>query len=268
MEINNEKLNSGIKEIRNIKMTQEEKENILHSILSSPIQKREPIKSPWMNFSFLSNRLSYMAIAICLVLIISGGTFYGSQKNKTGNISSLAKIDTQKQINLPNTPPETVDLEKNTATENTNIANPTKNPTLAILDESNKNAIQGATPIPSGNSGGIVTSSVSAPTTMMSANPSSFITIISPNGGETFNKGEKITVKWQSAYSSNIKFNLIRPDGTKLENQYINNNWNNILNTGEETFTTPNDIPRGQYKLSATVGAEIQDVSDNYFTVK
>ena len=268
MEINNEKLNSGIKEIKNIKMTREEKENILHSILSSPIQKREPIKSPWMNFFFLSNRLSYMAIAICLVLIISGGTFYGSQKNKTRNTSPLAKIDTQKQINLPNTPPETVDLEKNTVTENTNIAGSTKNPTLAILDGSNKNGIQGATPIPSRNSGGTATSSVSAPTAMMSANPTNSINIISPNGGEISNKGDKITVKWQSTYSSNIKFNLIKSDGTKLENQYINNNWNNISNTGEATLNIPNDIPSGQYKLSATIATEIEDISDNLFTVK
>jgi hypothetical protein len=270
-EINDEKLNIGIKKIRNIKMTSQDKENILNNILNSPIQKTEitkPIKSPWVNFSFLSNRLSYLAIAICLVLLIGTGTFYNIQINNERD-QSIAKINTQNLLNFQNTPSISNNLQNDNVVENDN----SNNPSLAIInktDISNENKTDVVYQAPTSSS--IQTS----PTGTLSfgslaTNPDKSITIIYPNGGETFNKGEKITTKWQTKNidpSARVNFNLITINGQSLENKNLIANWSNISNTGEATLTIPNDISSGEYKLSATISAEIKDISDDYFTLK
>lgn len=105
METKNEKLNKGIEEIKNIKMTNEEKGYILNNILntSTPIQK--PIHSPWSFFSFNSNYSPYLRLAVYLILIIGGGEIIiNSQgsKNQDKNFSISPNINLFETTNVPN----------------------------------------------------------------------------------------------------------------------------------------------------------------------
>jgi hypothetical protein len=268
MEQFDEQLNTGIKEIQNIKMTSQDKENILYNILNSPIQKTEipkPIKSPWANLSFLSNRLSYMAIAICLVLIVGLGTFHNVTINREYT-QSITKINSQNLLNVPstpsiaNTPPDKIMIENDNS----------KNQNLAILnktDEINKDKEDLTYPAPT-SMGSPISLTGTMTSSSPSVNPDKSLTIIYPNGGEILKKSEKVTVRLQTTQSVNIEFNLLTTNGMKLENQYINDNWKNISNTNEIILTIPNDIPPGQYKLSATINQGIIDISDNYFIIE
>jgi hypothetical protein len=105
----------------------------------------------------------------------------------------------------------------------------------------------------------------------MNTNPDSSITIISPNGGETYTAGSKMTVKWKTKDVSptlGVWFHLDTIDGKHLDNGDLVSNWSEVLNSGEKTITIPADIPTGQYKLAVTIAMEIEDVSDNFFTIQ
>jgi hypothetical protein len=100
--------------------------------------------------------------------------------------------------------------------------------------------------------------------------PNGSITLFSPNGGETYTAGNQITVKWQTknvAPTAGIWIHLDTADGRHLNNGDLVSSWTDAPNNGEKTVTIPVDIPAGQYKLAVTVGQELEDVSDNYFTI-
>jgi hypothetical protein len=104
----------------------------------------------------------------------------------------------------------------------------------------------------------------------MKTNPNSSITIISPNGGETYNAGEKMIIKWSTkdiSPSLGVWFHLDTIDGKHLDNGDLVSSWTEVLNTGETTLTIPAHIPTGKYKLGVTIAMEIEDVSDNSFTI-
>ncbi|MBI2482071.1 MAG: hypothetical protein HYV76_00665 [Candidatus Vogelbacteria bacterium] len=96
------------------------------------------------------------------------------------------------------------------------------------------------------------------------------ITLLSPNGGETYTTGNQITIKWQTknvASTAGIWIHLDTADGKHLNNGDLVSSWTDAPNNGVKTVTIPVDIPAGRYKLAVTVGQELEDVSDNYFTI-
>lgn len=94
------------------------------------------------------------------------------------------------------------------------------------------------------------------------------VTVLSPNGGETFLVGQKITVRWTSQ-------NFPKSLDDVFVALHQNGGWENVVylsgstkNDGSESFVVPNVTP-GNYKIrignaSAVVG---QDYSDNFFTI-
>lgn len=100
--------------------------------------------------------------------------------------------------------------------------------------------------------------------------PGGSIAVLSPNGGETYTAGSQMTVKWQTkdvSSATGIWIHLDTVDGKHLDNGDLVSSWTDAPNNGEKTVTIPVDIPAGQYKLAVTVGQELEDVSDNYFTI-
>jgi len=110
------------------------------------------------------------------------------------------------------------------------------------------------------------------------------ITLLSPNGGESYTPGQQITATWTSCNiptTNMVAFNLLEP--------LINNNaaygLNNLsgsfvsLNDGQETIIIPNDIgvigwPYGKnykIKIIATLqnpnNSSVEDSSDNLFII-
>lgn len=100
--------------------------------------------------------------------------------------------------------------------------------------------------------------------------PDGSITLLSPNGGETYKAGGQMTVKWKTenvSSGSGIWIHLDTADGRHLDNGDLVSSWSDAPNNGEKTVTIPADIPAGQYKLAVTVGQELEDVSDRYLTI-
>ncbi len=100
--------------------------------------------------------------------------------------------------------------------------------------------------------------------------PDGSVTLFSPNGGETYAAGGQMTVKWQTKNvpaTAGIWIHLDTVDGRHLDNGDLVSSYTDVLNTGETTITIPLDIPAGQYKLAVTIAQELEDVSDNYFTI-
>ncbi len=96
------------------------------------------------------------------------------------------------------------------------------------------------------------------------------VTIISPNGGETYkNDGNPITVKWQTInVLSSQKFDIIRlrayPNGREYNLVY------DVLNDGQEIITIPASVPVGAYTLEIKTyvnGSLAMDASDSYFKI-
>jgi hypothetical protein len=143
----NNKTPIGIEEIRNIKMSTEEKNNILLGVLSAPIPESsaKPIKSPYSFVSFFQrNHLAFYVTAMCLILIILGGgaTFNYLQNTKNGN---LAKVDTG-GISIPSQgnigSPATTPLAMNT--NNKNVT-----PSTGVNNNINNNPVGSSVPPPS-----------------------------------------------------------------------------------------------------------------------
>ncbi|TSC95078.1 MAG: hypothetical protein CEN87_90 [Parcubacteria group bacterium Licking1014_1] len=96
----------------------------------------------------------------------------------------------------------------------------------------------------------------------------SSITVLSPNGGETWQSGSKQTIKW---ITSNVPAAHLILD-VRLTNVigggtiYL---LNNVLNDGSEEITVPTNLD-GTYKLelkSSINSDTIYDASDNYFSI-
>ena len=90
----NEEIKIGIKEIQNIKMTANEKENILKSVLNFSVPNKKPIHSPYSFISiFQKNHFVFYGALSCLVLFLgSGGLVLGSQKSLPGNTLYSLKV--------------------------------------------------------------------------------------------------------------------------------------------------------------------------------
>ena len=104
--------------------------------------------------------------------------------------------------------------------------------------------------------------------------PQPSITVLSPNGGETYkNDGSSITVNWltNNVPPSHI-IDVIRlrvyPTGYDFKQEY--NLATNVLNDGQEVITIPSSIPVGAYTLEMKtyVGETlVMDSSNSYFKI-
>ncbi|MFZ3012022.1 MAG: hypothetical protein WA060_03465 [Minisyncoccia bacterium] len=92
-----DKLKIGIKEIKEIKMTDLERDHIYRNILSSPvISYTHPVKSPWAVFSFMAtihkNRFVYYGSVLGLFVVLGGGAVFASGNSLPGNIFYPLKV--------------------------------------------------------------------------------------------------------------------------------------------------------------------------------
>ena len=98
------------------------------------------------------------------------------------------------------------------------------------------------------------------------------ITVLSPNGGETYTAGQQITVKWNSKYiGSNEKISVsIYKKGAQLSQEGSPYGYT-TTNIGSYNWIIPKDINSNQYEVSVgyilTNGNAVYDNSDNYFTI-
>jgi hypothetical protein len=287
----NKKIQIGIEEIQQIKMSAHEKNQMLDSILSTSIPKDEPIKSPYsFVFRIHKRQLAYYGTAFCLIVIVfgGGGSALKYIKNEMGNnTTNLAAITKERNgtnyqtFQNPTNPEENSNvnndtvayLEKNNLPPNFSNSEDSNTPVGGEVNNTPNNV---ATEIPPVAMSAPASSSIQSPGAggrsgmMMFATNSSSITITSPNGGESFAAGQMITIKWETTNvdsSSGIWFHLDTIDGKHLENGDLVSSWTDALNTGEKTVTLPVNIPKGQYKIGATISQEIEDVSDNFFTI-
>ncbi len=95
------------------------------------------------------------------------------------------------------------------------------------------------------------------------------IKVLSPNGGEVYKAGDKITVKWESCNITSTALNIfvaLHKDGGWDSVTYLSNA---TTNNGNEVFTIPANIMLGSYKIRVgSVSAKVQqDFSDNSFTI-
>ena len=92
-----EKLNRGAREIREIRMTAEEKERVLKNILSSSPMSPLPVRSPYADYfhtllsGFSKKHFAYVAV-FCLAVVLGGGAVFASQGSLPGNILYSLKV--------------------------------------------------------------------------------------------------------------------------------------------------------------------------------
>ncbi|MCX6753669.1 MAG: DUF5667 domain-containing protein [Candidatus Nomurabacteria bacterium] len=91
----NNKLKKGIKEIKNIVMTDVEKTRIFENILK--VSKEKPKTSPWFTFSFLAmlknNRLVYYIVIPLIIILSSSGVVFASQSSLPDSILYPLKVN-------------------------------------------------------------------------------------------------------------------------------------------------------------------------------
>ncbi len=89
--------NKGLKQLKNIKMTDTEKDQIFKSVMNYPLPKQSPIKSNWVTYSqifaFKKHKMAYYTVIASLIVILSGqGIVYASQDSLPGDILYPVKI--------------------------------------------------------------------------------------------------------------------------------------------------------------------------------
>ena len=94
------------------------------------------------------------------------------------------------------------------------------------------------------------------------------VTILSPNGGETFTTGSPITVNWQTVnVPSSHVFEIIRLRSHSTGQEF--NVATNVVNDGNE-MVVPSDVPTDAYTLEIKTyvnGTLVMDASDDYFKI-
>ena len=96
------------------------------------------------------------------------------------------------------------------------------------------------------------------------AGPSDYITVESPNGGESLSTGDIYNINWDSNASSNVSIKL-----------YINSTFNSNITTstsndGSYTWSIPNSISDGsnyKIKITSTSNSDVYDYSDGTFSI-
>lgn len=94
------------------------------------------------------------------------------------------------------------------------------------------------------------------------------ITLLSPNGGESYKAGDKITVKWNSegmSASEDLLIQILKPG-----NFNDGGGWDTLvsstLNDGSHVVALGSNLVSGDYKI-AVKGDYVNDISEDYFTI-
>ena len=91
-----EKLQKGINEIKNIRMTELEKSQILHSIYNSNKEVSRPIASPWSMYAFVSiikkSQLVYYILVPLIIILSGGGVAYASLESLPDSVLYPIKV--------------------------------------------------------------------------------------------------------------------------------------------------------------------------------
>ncbi len=98
------------------------------------------------------------------------------------------------------------------------------------------------------------------------------VTVISPNGGEKFQNGNTIEIKWSTKNNVNKTVGIIltRNDGKSVVKE-IAGSVNMIPDSGKYSWTIPSDIATGNYKIGVQTAerpAYAYDTSNTNFTIK
>ncbi len=93
----NEIIKKGIKEIKEITMTENEKQSVLRNIFNSPqYNKEQIIKSPWGVYAFVSlmkrNQLAYYVVIPLIIILSGGGVVFASQDSLPNDILYPIKV--------------------------------------------------------------------------------------------------------------------------------------------------------------------------------
>lgn len=97
------------------------------------------------------------------------------------------------------------------------------------------------------------------------------IKVLSPNGGETYTAGQKITVKWSSCNieaNQNVSIDIERMMNANDVGDPVVDFLGKTLNDQIETFIVPDDVGVGKFSLTITTDNLAQtDSSNNSFTI-
>lgn len=99
----------------------------------------------------------------------------------------------------------------------------------------------------------------------------SHITVLSPNGGEVYESGQKIEVKWSSVEISDNSNVLIRLADVDSDG-FITSQYQDLIsstpNDGKEFISLPAIVGKAYYRIQVRqINTETSDFSDNFFTV-
>jgi hypothetical protein len=96
------------------------------------------------------------------------------------------------------------------------------------------------------------------------------ITVISPNGGETYNlNADPFSVSWTGtnlASNDGIHFSLVSTNGTVTTANAMGTGLD-LRATGGSAILNPGSIQSGSYRLKITDDYSNSDMSNNYFTI-
>jgi hypothetical protein len=194
----------------------------------------------------------FAPIAILLIILgvaaIGGGAYYvGKSSNKSPD-TMMSESDYLK---------EQVEKTANTSITNTNTQTKTD---TKVEEKAN-------------------TTSNSNTSVACDSNSKPSITVLSPNGGETFTAGQQVKVTWKSCNVPNyigVVLNVATVSNWHQGNPVVlaTGGYDGpTVNDGIETFTIPLSVSSGQYKIwvrheyDDSTGNAYEDSSDNYFTI-
>ncbi|MEA5549740.1 Calx-beta domain-containing protein [Anabaena cylindrica UHCC 0172] len=96
-------------------------------------------------------------------------------------------------------------------------------------------------------------------------NSAPFITVTSPNGGNTFQAGSSYNITWSDNFSENVKIDLFKGG---VFNSTL---FSSTLSDGSETWTVPTNLVDGNnysIKIGSVNNSNLYDLGDANFTVK
>ncbi len=99
---------------------------------------------------------------------------------------------------------------------------------------------------------------------------SPMLTVLSPNGGETYTAGQQITVKWESCNINNQVGLTLSGFPVPNSTQFFLGNWV-ASSVGSQTVTIPSTVQSGKYTINISTPPHsspgIEDWSNNFFTI-
>ncbi|ETB63954.1 TPA: hypothetical protein DIC38_01520 [Candidatus Nomurabacteria bacterium] len=92
----NKKFKNAIKEIKEIRMTESEKKDILYNIFNLENNERSSVQSPWSFYSFFysikNNHLVYYVVIPLIIILSGGGVVFASQDSLPDDILYPIKV--------------------------------------------------------------------------------------------------------------------------------------------------------------------------------